>query len=100
MFIINRADSGTNTYIVSVQTGFAWTESYQVNADDEEQAKERLADFLSEQKFENLYYTSSDVEALISCSGYKDAQAFADAHNLECRGHDKIYIEFVDIKMI
>lgn len=100
MLIINRADSGKSAYVVSVQTGFAWSEDYQVHADSEEQAKERLADFLSEHKCTNLYYEQSEIKALLTGSKYKSEDEFVAAHNLECRGHDKIFVEFISVKMI
>ena len=101
MTIVNQNGCGANTYIVSVQTGFMWPEDYQVHANSEKQAKEYVANFLSDRKYANLYFENDEVKAIVGCSSaYKDENDFAAIHNLECCGREKIYIEFVSVKMI
>ena len=98
MIIINEASCGENTYVVSIGTGLAWSEQYQVAAYDEQSAADLVADHLEDHKCTGLYYEPFELEVMASCSEYKTTEAFAEAHNLTCCGNHGIYIELLNIE--
>lgn len=100
MIIINEATHGEKTYIASVGTGLAWTEQFKVAAYHETDAVDLVADYIETQRYINLFYDHAELEVIASCTEYKTAEAFAEAHNLACCGNHGIYIELLNIEEV
>lgn len=100
MNIVNFASYGEKTYIVSLGTGTAWTEQFQVAAYDEQSAVDAVADHLVYEHAINLYYDHLELDVIASCTEYKTAETYADAHNLTCCGNYGIYIELLNIEEV
>ena len=100
MIIINEANYGEKTYVVSVGTGLAWLEQFTVAAYHETEAADIVADYLESQGIEGLYYDNLELELLAWCSEWKTPEAFAEAHNLTCCGNHNIYVEIVNIEEV
>ena len=98
MTIINEANYGEKTYIVSLATGLAWVNQYQVAAYGVTDAIDIVADYLEAHECTNLYYDHMELECIAKCSEWKTAEAFAEAHNLTCCGNHGIYIELANIE--
>ena len=100
MIIINQATYGEKTYIVSIGTGLAWANLFKVAAYDEQSAVDLVADYLEDHEYTGLYYDHAELEAMASCSEWKTAEAFAEAHNLACCGNHGIYISLLNIEEV
>ena len=100
MTIINEANYGEKTYIVSISTGLAWVEQYRVAAYHEADAVDLVADYIEEHGYEGLYYDHCELELMAKCSKWQTAEAFAEANNLTCCGNHGIYIELANIEEV
>jgi ethanolamine utilization protein EutP (predicted NTPase) len=100
MIMINEATCGENTYIISIGTGTAYVNQYQVAAYNESEAVDTLADYIEEYELTGLYFTHSELDAIANCSDWKTAEVFAEAHGLVCCGNHGIYIELVGIEEV
>ena len=98
MTIINEANYGETTYIVSLATGLAWVEQYQVAAYHEAEAVDLVADYIEEHGYKGLYFEHMELEVMAKCSQWQTADAFAEAHNLTCCGNHGIYLEITNIE--
>ena len=100
MTIINEANYGEKTYIVSLATGLAWIEQYKVAAYHETEAVDLVADYIEEHNYNGIYYDYLELEMMAKCSEWKTAEAFAEANNLTCCGNHGIYIEISNIEEV
>ena len=100
MKIINEANYGEKTYIISLATGLAWVEQYQVAAYDVIGAIDIVADYLEAHECTNLYYDYLELKCIAECSEWKTCEAFAEAHNLICCGNHGIYIELANVEEV
>lgn len=97
MELINTGNHGGNLYQISVGTGTAWTQEFQVYAYNETEAVDLVADYCDEQELDGLY---ADYYELFDLSEGETVEEYAEAHNLTCCGNHGIYIEIISIKLI
>lgn len=102
MIIINKPTYGEKTYIVSLATGTAWLDPYQVSAYNEQEAIDKLADYIEGKGYKNLYfeYGMLRVMAEYSHGKYANAEEYADAHGLVCCGNHGIYIHLISVEEV
>ncbi len=100
MTIINEATYGEKTYVVSIGTGLVWTNLFKVAAYHETEAVDLVADYLEEHKYTGLYYDHLELKTMASCSEWKTADSYAEAHNLTYCGNHGIYISLLNIEEV
>ena len=100
MTIINHGNHGERAYKIALGTGTAWAEEFIAYAYNEQEALDLVADHLETEELHGLYYEYGELNAIASCSEWKTAEAFAEAHNLTCCGNHGIYVELVSIAEI
>lgn len=100
MIVVNKSADDTKTYIASVGTSLIWSNLFIVAAKSEVEAVNIVADYLEVHKDTNLYYDHAEFETLASCSKYKTAENFAEAHNLTRCGSHGVYIELLNIEEV
>lgn len=98
MIIINKAAQGENTYVVSIQTGTAHTEDFQVYADSDKKAIDAVADYLDGAGAENLYFDPGTLAAIAECSNHKTLAEFAEARGLTKCGRRGIYLALANVE--
>ena len=98
MELINTGSHGENLYQISVGTGTAWTQEFQVYAYNEQEAVDLVADYCEEHEFEGLY--ADYYEIFDICDVGETVEEYAEAHNLTCCGNHGIYIEITSIKLV
>ena len=93
MIIVNTQLQGESTYDVTIGQHAI----YRVSAFDLLTALDRLADYI-ETHSSNLYTSENMIKLAAMYSSYKDAEAYAVAHNLVRCGTNGIYLEITSIK--
>ena len=96
--LINDGGYGTKLYRVTLGTGTAWVENYEVYAYHEQEAVDLVADFCEENDYEGLF--SDHYELADLCEVGETVGEYAEAHGLTCCGNHGIYLNVVDIKEI
>ena len=94
MIIINATLKGENTYYITV----CKNTTYQVSAFDLPRAIDIVADYIESHNETNLYIEGSDIDVWASCSRWKTAIPYAEAHKLTKCGTNGIYLEITSIK--
>jgi hypothetical protein len=102
MTIIGKATYGEKTYNVTLGTGTYCTDVYQVGAYNEQEAADKVADYLERMGYTNRYfeYGMLKVMAEYSSGTYATADEYADAHGLACCGNHGIYIHLVSVEEV
>ena len=100
MTIINEANYGEKTYIVSIATGLAWTYPYQVAAYNEQDAVDLVADYMEANGHSGFYYERFELELMAKHSEWQTVEAFTEAHNFTCCGNHGIYIILANIEEV
>ena len=95
---INNGNYGENLYAVTLGTGTAWTQTYEVYAYNEGEAVDLVADYCEENEFEGLY--SDHYELADFCEIGETVDEYAEANGLTCCGNHGIYIQLIEIKLI
>lgn len=84
---------------ITLGTGLAWIETFEVYTTQEVEALDIVADYLEEHdEFENLYADYYDIYDL--CEGDETVDEYAEAHGLVCCGNHGIYIQVINIEKI
>ena len=84
-------------YEIIIGTGFAWPYSEVVEAFNEQDAVDILADKLES---EECGFVFSHQELFNNCETGQTVQEYAEAHNLTCCGNHGVYLELLAIKKI
>lgn len=102
MIIINKHTYGEKTYVVSLDTGTAWLDQYQVGAYNEQEAVDKVADYIERKGYRLKYFEYGMLKVMAECSGgkYTTADEYADAHGLVCCGNHGIYIHLVSVEEV
>ena len=82
-------------YTVTLGTGFAWVKQFKVDAVNEQDAVDMVADIV-EDEFPGL--CSDHYELADFCEEGQTVEEYAEAHNLVCCGNHGIYLEVLEIK--
>lgn len=95
---INSGNYGENLYAVTVGTGLAWTQTFEVYAYNETEAVDLVADYCEDHELEGLYGDFYEVADL--CEVGETVDEYADANNLTCCGNHGIYMQILGIEEI
>jgi hypothetical protein len=82
-------------YTVTLGTGTAWTQSYNVYAFNEQDALDIVADQIEEQELRGLYMDWHELADI--CDIGETPDSYAEAHNLVCAGNHGIYVQLINI---
>ena len=93
---INEGNYGEKLYKVTLGTGLAWTQSYEVYAYNESEAVDIVADYCEENELQGLYGDFYEVADL--CDIGQSVDEYADANGLTCCGNSGIYLQILDIE--
>ena len=93
---INEGNYGEKLYTITLGTGLAWTQSYEVYAYNESDAIDLVADYCEENEFHRLYCGFYDLYD--ECEDNQSVDEYADANGLTCCGNSGIYLQILDIK--
>lgn len=96
--VINEGNYGEKLYKVTLGTGTAWTESYEVYAYHEQEAVDLVADFCEENDYEGLFSDHYDLADL--CEVGETVDEYAEAHGLTCCGNHGIYLDIINIEEV
>lgn len=89
---------GENHYHVSLGTGTAWTQPFEVYAYNEAEAVDLVADYCEENELEGLYADYYDLAD--ECRDGRSVDEYAEANGLTCCGNHGIYIQIVEMEEI
>ena len=95
---INEGNYGENLYAVTLGTGTAWTQTYEVYAYNECEAVDLVADYCEENELEGLYGDFYEVADL--CDVGETVDEYADANGLTCCGNHGIYMQILGIEEV
>lgn len=95
---INEGNYGEKLYAVTLGTGTAWTQTYEVYAYNESEAVDLVADYCEEQEFAGLYSDYYEVADL--CEVGQTVDEYAEANNLTCCGNSGIYLNITNIEEV
>lgn len=95
---INEGNYGEKLYKVTLGTGTAWTQSYEVYAYHETEAVDLVADYCEENELGGLY--SDHYELADLCDEGETVDEYADANGLTCCGNHGIYMQILDIQEV
>lgn len=96
--IINEGNYGEKLYKVTLGTGLAWTQSYEVYAYHESEAVDLVADYCEEHELEGLY--SDHWELANECEFPETPDEYAEANGLTCCGNHGIYMQILGIEEV
>jgi hypothetical protein len=88
---INSGGYGQKLYTVTLNTGLAWTQSYNVYAYNEQEAVDTVADYVEDNEFEGLY--TDYYELFDCCECGQTVDEYAEANNFVCCGSHGIYLQ-------
>lgn len=94
--MINEGNYGERLYAVTLGTGTAWTEEFEVYAYHEQEAIDLVADHIEEEELEGLYCDHYEIADL--CEGNETVEEYAEANGLVCAGNHGIYLQVVGIE--
>jgi hypothetical protein len=92
---INEGNYGEKLYKVTLGTGLAWTQSYEVYAYNESDAVDLVADYCEEHEFHGLY--SGFYDLYDECDVGQSVDEYAEANGLTCCGNSGIYMQILGI---
>ena len=95
--VINEQSHGTKLYRVTLGTGTAWTQSYEIYAYHEQEAVDLVADYVQEQA---PGLCSDHYELADLCETNELVDEYAEANGLTCCGNSGIYMHIIDIKEV
>lgn len=95
---INLGNYGENLYAVTLGTGLAWTQTYEVYAYNESEAVDLVADYCEENELVGLY--SDYYELADLCEVGETVDEYADANGLICCGNHGIYMQILGIEEV
>lgn len=93
---INEGNYGEKLYTITLGTGLAWTQSYEVYAYNESEAVDIVADYCEEHELAGLYGDFYEVADLCDCG--QSVDEYAEANGLTCCGNSGIYMQILEIK--
>lgn len=88
---------GEKHYRVSLGTGLAWVQLFEVYAYNENEAVDIVADYCEENELKGLYADYYDIYDL--CED-ETVGEYANAHNLICCGNHGIYLDVAGLEEI
>ena len=95
---INEGNYGEKLYEVTLGTGLAWTQSFEVYAYSEEHAVYTVADYCEEHELNGLY--SDYYELYDLCENGETVDEYAEANGLTCCGNSGIYMAITNIQEV
>lgn len=95
---INSGNHGEKLYAVTLGTGLAWTQTFEVYAYNEGEAVDLVADYCEDHELEGLY--SDYYELADLCEVGKTVDEYAEANNLTCCGNYGIYMQILRIEEV
>ena len=95
---INEGNYGEKLYAVTLGTGLAWTQTFEVYAYHEQEAVDLVADYCEEHELEGLY--SNYYELADLCEVGQTVDEYAEANGLTCCGNHGIYMQILGIKEV
>ena len=93
---INEGNYGEKLYTITLGTGLAWTQSYEVYAYHESEAVDIVADYCVDNEINGLYGDFYEIADL--CDIGQSVDEYAEANGLTCCGNSGIYLQILDIK--
>ena len=93
---INEGNYGEKLYKVTLGTGLAWTQTFDVYAYNESEAVDIVADYCEENELQGLYGDFYEVADL--CDIGQSVDEYAEANGLTCCGNSGIYLQILDIE--
>lgn len=85
-------------YQVSIGTGLVFLAIFIVNADSEQDAVDKVADFIEDNELNGLFYSN---ERIIELSNEDETiEEYVEAHNLVSCGNHGVYIDLQHIEEI
>jgi hypothetical protein len=93
--VINNGNYGEKLYKVTLGTGTAWTQSYEVYAYNETEAVDIVADYVEEQELTGLY---CDYYEIYDLCEMETVDEYAYRNGLVCCGSHGIYIQLINIE--
>lgn len=94
---INEGNYGERLYKVTLGTGTAWTQSYEVYAYNEGEAVDLVADYVQEH---HKGLCSDHYELADCCETSETVDEYAEANGLTCCGNSGIYMQILDIQEV
>ena len=85
-------------YKTTLGTGLAWTQSYTVEATNEAEALDLVADHLEATETTGLYSDHYELSDL--CEVGQTVDEYAEANGLVCCGNHGIYVQLINIEEI
>ena len=89
---------GESKYRVTLGTGTAWTEQFDVYAYNEQAAVDKVADLVEEQELPGLY--ADYYELFHCCDNGETVDEYAEANGLTCCGNHGIYVQVIGIEKL
>ena len=93
---INEGNYGEKLHTITLGTGLAWTQSYEVYAYNESEAVDIVADYCEENELQGLYGDFYEVADL--CDIGQSVDEYAEANGLTCCGNSGIYLQILGIE--
>lgn len=95
---INTGNYGEKLYQVTLGTGLAWTQKYDVYAYNETEAVDIVADYCEENRLAGLYSDHNELAEL--CRVGETVEEYAEANGLTCCGNRGIYMQIINIQEV
>ena len=95
---INEGNYGKKLYAVTLGTGTAWTQTYEVYAYNECEAVDLVADYCEDHELEGLY--SDYYELADLCEVGETVDEYAESNGLTCCGNHGIYMQILRIEEV
>ena len=95
--IINENNYNEPLYRITIGTGTAWVQEFEVYAAHEQEAVDLVADYI-EKNCQGLcadHYELADL-----CEANETVDEYAEANGLTCCGNSGIYMHIIDIKEV
>ncbi len=83
-------------YKVGIGTGTAWVQEFKVEAHDEQEAIDLVADQIEREELTGLY--ADYYEIFDCCDVGQTVDEYAEANNLVCAGNHGIYIQVITLE--
>lgn len=95
---INEGNYGEKLYAITLSTGTAWTQTFEVYAYHEQEAVDIVADYCEDHRLEGLYSDYYELAEL--CEVGQTVDEYAEANSLTCCGNHGIYMQILGIQEV